>query len=95
MQYVATINVPGYMPDDMEPAVFDTARDAWQYLVGEVDQAWDYYAGDDNGACLEAHTALHNIDQNRPGVVYAPTPGYYGDHDLGLAYSVDVFEGEL
>jgi len=27
------------------------------------------------------------------GTVYGPTPGYDGDHDLGLAYTVSPAEG--
>lgn len=92
MPYLATINVPGYLPMDDDPPIFDTAREAWQYLLGEVEHSWDDYPEDDNGACVEAQTQIHNINQNEPGVVYAPTPGYDGDHDLGLAYSVSVVE---
>jgi hypothetical protein len=95
-KYVATINVPGYLPVDDEPPVFDEAREAWQYLVSEVDRQWDEYPEDVNGACVEAHTAMHNVDQSQPGTVYAPTPGYEGSHDLGLAYSVsEVQDDEL
>jgi hypothetical protein len=94
VRYVATINVPGYLPMDDDPPMFDSPRDAWQYLVGEVERSWDDYPFDDNGACLSAHSAMHNLDQSETGTVYAPTPGYEGDHDLGLAYSVTVAEGE-
>jgi hypothetical protein len=46
-KFVATVNVPGYLPQEDEPAVFDTAREAWAYLrdermgdeVGSVDSA--------------------------------------------------------
>lgn len=86
--FVATINVPGYLPMDDDPPVFETAREAWQYLVGEVDRSWDDYPDDENGACVTAHTQMHNVDQSKAGTVYAPTPGYDGDHDLGLAYCV-------
>ncbi len=92
--YVAIINTPGYLPWDDEPPTFETAREAWQYLVSEVERSWDEYPEDTNGAGIEAHTALHNIDQSQPGTVYAPTPGYDGDHDLGLAYSVEIAEDE-
>ena len=91
-RYVATINTPGYMPWDDEPPTFDTPREAWQYLVGEVERSWDDYPEDDNGACIAAHTAFHVQDQSTVGTVYAPTPGYDGEHDLGLAYSVQVAE---
>lgn len=33
--YVATINVPGYLPMDDDPAVFDTAAEAWWHLYHE------------------------------------------------------------
>jgi hypothetical protein len=88
------VNVPGYLPMDDDPPTFDTAREAWQYLVSEVDRAWDDYPDDTNGACIEAHAQMHNVDQSQPGTVYAPTPGYEGDHDLGLAYCVTLVEGE-
>jgi hypothetical protein len=94
MRYVATVNVPGYLPMDDDPPVFDTPREAWQHHVAEVERSWDDYPEDANGACVEAHTALHNLDQSQPGTVYAPTPGYDGDHDLGLAYCVTEFEEE-
>lgn len=86
--FVATVNVPGYMPMDDEPPTFETAREAWQYLVTEVERQWDEYPEDENGACVEAHTAMHVQDQSRPGSVYTDTPGYEGDWDLGLVYSV-------
>jgi hypothetical protein len=92
IRYVATINVPGYLPMDDNPPVFDNAEDAWQYLVSEVEQEWDEYPEDENGACIEAHTQFHVIDQSQCGTVYAPTPGYDGDHDLGLAHSVSIAE---
>lgn len=94
-KYVATINVPGYLPMDDAPPIFDTARDAWQYLVSELEHNWDYaLADEDEGPYLEAHTQFHNINQDEPGTVYAPTPGYGGDHDLGLAYSVSETEDD-
>lgn len=93
--YVATTNVPGYLPMDDDPPVFETAREAWQYLVGEVDRSWDDYPEDANGACIDAHTQIHNLDQSQTGTVYAPTPGYDGDHDLGLAYTVSLAEPEV
>ena len=88
--YLAIVNTPGYLPMDDDPAAFETTRDAWQYLVSEVDRAWDDYPDDENGACVEAHSLMHYQDQSVPGSVYAPTPGYDGDHDLGVAYSVVV-----
>lgn len=91
-QYVAIINVPGYLPVDDEPPIFDTAREAWQYLISEVERLWDEYPEDENEACVEAHTQMHGLNQDEPGTVYAPTPGYEGSHDLGVAYSVEAYE---
>ncbi len=45
-RYVATINVPGYMPESDESNVFSSARDAWEYLAGERERA-------ENDACDE------------------------------------------
>jgi hypothetical protein len=91
MPYVATINVPGYLPMSDDPPVFDTAREAWEYLseahkvAADDAEAWRI----DNGIEREAH----EMDEmgSREGVIYASTPGYEGDHDLGLAYSVTFF----
>lgn len=41
MPYVATINTPGYLPWDDEPPVFETPREAWDYLAGERSRAED------------------------------------------------------
>lgn len=92
MPFVAIINTPGYVPMDDEPPTFDSAREAWQYLVSEVDRSWDEYPEDENGACLDAHSQMHNLDQSQTGTVYAGTPGSDSEHDLGLAYSVEVAE---
>ena len=61
-----------------ELLTFETAREAWQYLVSEVDRSWNEYPEDENGACIDAHTQMHNINQAEPGVIYAGTPGYTG-----------------
>jgi hypothetical protein len=63
-RYIATLNTPGYLPQNDDPPVFDTAREAWQYLVSEVERSWDDFPEDENGACIEAHTAMH---KHQPG----------------------------
>lgn len=88
--YHATINVPGYLPMADELVTFDTPAEAWQYLVSEVERSWDEYPEDENGASIDAHTQMHNVNQAETGTIYAPTPGYDGEHDLGLAYSVTL-----
>jgi hypothetical protein len=88
VRYTVIINTPGYLSEQDDVPVFETTEEAWQYLVSEVERAWDSYENDPQGACVDAHTQMHNLDQSKPGTVYAGTPGYGGDHDLGVAYSV-------
>lgn len=118
MSYVATINVPGYLPMDVDPPIFETAREAWEYLASEYvcdsDYAPDPYAyePDDpsdpqgphhqSGVLWELEARAQGIDElgrcwrsAREGTVYGPTPGYYGNHDLGLAYCVTWTDEEL
>jgi len=106
--YLATTNVPGYLPMDDEPPTFDTAEDAWSYLADERergeengDDEDDYSITRETLACLATPTsgvpegASCMVDaRTRCGTVYGDTPGYDGDHDLGLAYSVDVIGDE-
>lgn len=107
MRFIATINVPGYLPMSDEVDGFDTAREAWQFLADERTRGEDdaYDDGDDEG-----YSATKNILEtlgtgtssgtqsdyenagldpvSGAGTVYGPTPGYDGEHDLGLAYTV-------
>lgn len=92
MSYLAIINTPGYLSEQDELPEFETIREAWQYLLSEVDRSWDDYPDDENGAHIEAHTQMRNINQNEVGTVYAPTPGDRM-YDLGVAYSVVESEG--
>lgn len=95
-RYVATINTPGYLPMDDNPPVFDTAREAWEYLATERG-----YAEDDAPGGVDYSDTWHTLqalgtgeaEGDQPGTVYGPTPGHDGDHDLGLAYTVSVAEG--
>jgi hypothetical protein len=118
VRYVATVNVPGYLPMDDEPAVFETAAEAWWHLYHErcyaerdapCDLCDDTMTHGPFGDCDDDSETAGELAQNarlsdrrRPfsapdvvGTVYGPTPGYRGDHDLGLAYSVQVAEPEL
>jgi hypothetical protein len=104
--FVATINVPGYLPMDDDPPVFETAQEAWVYLADERERAEDdaYRGGPDADGYSDdvqvlralAHgdwdpLGLDNaIASNGTGAVYAKTPLYDGGHDLGLAYSVTM-----
>lgn len=116
MPYVATINTPGYLPDADEPAVFDTAAEAWWSLYhercdAERDAPCDLCddtmthgvtgdCDDDSetgrGLAKRAKWAASGLvcDWETVGTIHGPTPGYRGDHDLGLAYSVSEIESE-
>lgn len=103
MPYLATINTPGYLPWDDEPPTFEASREAWGYLLDQRREAEDdaIMAGLGTG---EGYSATLNqierameddpdyVDWEGAGTVYGTTPGYDGDHDLGLAYSVTVVE---
>jgi hypothetical protein len=92
MPYITIINVPGFLPDNMEDETrFATPREAWQSIVDEVESAWDYST--DDGAYLAVHTRLHAIDQSVSGTFQCPTPDFDGISDLGRAYSVVALEG--
>lgn len=107
-KYVATINTPGYLPQDDEPPVFDTAHEAWAYLESERERS-ERDATDDGlivaSECLTelrrlaeiapgsvAAQSVHTPDWDGIGTVYGSTPGYDGSHDLGLAYCVTLSE---
>jgi len=88
MQYLAIINVPGYSPMAEEPAEFETIKEAWEYLAEERrrdEENLDHAAPDysDTVRSLEYMAMSPKCDS-----VYGPTPGYDGDHDLGLVYTV-------
>lgn len=40
-RFVATVNVPGYLPMSDDRPVFDTARAAWDYLAQDRERAED------------------------------------------------------
>ncbi len=103
MQFMSIINIPGYLPMDDDPPVFDTAREAWEYLADERKRSEDDYEGTGYSACANAleqraagnwDPAYGSIDETTgEGTVHGGTPGYEGDHDLGFAYSVVIPEG--
>lgn len=100
-RYAATINTPGYMPDDIDgPALFDTPREAWEYLREERERELDNAAMADDcedHACPwashfgytddEAYRIMRGVSDGS-GDIYGATPGYHGTHDLGRVYSV-------
>jgi hypothetical protein len=91
MPYLATENVPGYLPQDDDPPVFGTPAEAWEYLAGERRRGEDDTPGDVYSDTVdELEAAAASLGE---GTVYGATPGYDGDHDLGLAYSVTLVAG--
>jgi hypothetical protein len=106
MPYVATINVPGYLPMDDDPPVFDTAQEAWEYLASERERGEDDTEGENYSATVEELQTLadpanwrngvidSSANDDGTGTIYANTPGYDGGHDLGLAYSVTFITEE-
>jgi hypothetical protein len=105
IRFVATVNIPGYLPMDDDPPVFDTARDAWAYLADERRRGED---DTDGPECTDTVSALDYIASGEhqhgnpledwptavdgTGTVYGSTPGSDSPHDLGLAYGVTSFE---
>jgi hypothetical protein len=100
-RYAATVNVPGYLPMADEPAVFETAADAWRYLADECRRGEDWATEIDESdpdelpysdTVAELDRLAQVTGANALGTVYGDTPGYDGRHDLGLAYSVSETE---
>lgn len=106
MKYLATINVPGYLPMDDDPPTFDTAREAWTYLADERWEAEDsaFQPGEDAGFSATVNMleslgdgtlSLDEVGVDGTGSVGGVTPGYTGDHDLGLIYTVSLVEPRI
>jgi hypothetical protein len=90
--YLATQNVvPGYLPQDDDPPTFVTSGDAWQYLAEERRNDEDNTPGMHYGETVNTLDAYASAGHGED-TVYGPTPGYDGDHDHGLAYSVTVIK---
>lgn len=80
MSITVSLNAAGCLPDsDMYPIEFETTREAWAYVAGEVEQI------EDDSDYLAAHTALHLIDRDAPGSIPAGEETTY-------AYNVEVSE---
>src|SRR5574341_1473780 len=101
--YVATVNVPGYLPE-CEPMAFDTADEAWDYLADERrrDEDQDESASEYSGAVtlldyIASGDHIHGPPQedwptnaDGTGMMLADTPGSDSPHDLVLAYVVSL-----
>ena len=117
-RYIATINVPGYLPMDDDPPIFDTPREAWEWLADARREAEDSVdtcsdpkhetpCPADCPECQDGcgYSATVNTleslgdgtlsfaevgEGDGTGSDTGDTPGYDGDHDLGLAYTVSI-----
>lgn len=93
MSYLATVNVPGYLPMDDEPPVFETAAEAWGYLAEERERGWDTFGAEDGrDDTLDELEALAAQTISSVGTIYGSTPGSDSEHDLGLVYSVTMVD---
>lgn len=95
MPYVAIVNIPGYLPQADEPATFDTASDAWEYLTDERKRAEDEFPTDgpssysDTVLCMEhmsrgeSFTCEYgrNHHPEATGTIYGRTPGSEADDE--------------
>jgi hypothetical protein len=95
MRYAATVNIPGHLPTETDPVIFDTVRDAWTYLEEEYKKAVDEVdTTSDTELDLNLTSFTVYSDNEVAGTVYTNTPGYEGHFDLGIAYTVSVVEEE-
>ncbi|MFB7858837.1 hypothetical protein [Rhodococcus qingshengii] len=96
MVLVAIINIPGYLAMDDDLPRFNDAKEAWQYLADERERGFDgiedQMTDEDVWHYLVAQAEEPTGDGT--GSCHGSTPGYTGDHDLGLCYSVQVTEDE-
>jgi hypothetical protein len=95
IMFQAIINTPGYLSNQDELPEFETAAQAWEHLASERQRDLENDMNDD-ADLVEEDQALIEMDSHAEdgnlGTVYGRTPGYDGDHDLGVAYSViEVF----
>lgn len=99
--YLATINTPGYLPWDDDPPTFEDAKAAWEYLLDHRRNAEDddehaagYSSTKNTLECLARGDLWEDMldPLTGEGSVHGDTPGYDGDHDLGLIYSVTITE---
>jgi hypothetical protein len=83
--YVVTENTPGYLPNDDEPAVFETLAGARSYARELVEQLRDYHAELDEACtvCVDSRTA--------PRSWYVVS---HREHDLGRVIEISTISKE-
>ena len=73
--FTVSLHSAGCLPDsDFWPLIFDSAREAWDFIADEVEMI------DDDGDYLAAHTALHLIDRDKVGAIPAGEDTLYSYH---------------
>lgn len=102
-RYLATISFPNCPPMNDESPVFETSQEAWDYLADERREHEDEMVMtgmDGHSETVDELDAKASVPANMldgwdgTGTVYGSTPGYDGDHDPGLAYTVAIAEEE-
>lgn len=88
MQYITTINTPGFLPDPDDFAVFDTPKEAWEYLLDEYVTAWNEtsYVGDDDPPPPALKAAYDQGVATLTAWTVAPQGGFPGADWTGTAY---------
>lgn len=103
--FVATINNPGYLPNEIDPPTFDNVQDAWSYLAAVqkdnedfdiADGIYDEYSEYVNmlesaGRGTMDDYANLGLSEDGTGSIYVETNVNW--HNLGLVYSVSEVEG--
>lgn len=93
MGFMATVNVPGYLPEDDDPPVFDTPQEAWGWLADERESAedldYEYDPADpDAFEYSEIVLALRHLSANPTDHdVFEGVTGWLDDSGGGVLYS--------
>lgn len=102
MGFMATVNTPGYLPEEDDPPVFDTPQEAWAHHAN-AREGWEDDMSDDpeysETVMYLRYAAGEEVEYGSPhedyplsadgtGTIYGSTPGYDRAHDLGVAYCV-------
>lgn len=86
--FVVIESTPGYLPDDDDPAVFETLRDARSYARDLVAQLRDFHADG-------AETCRVRVDsRSAPRSWYVVRGGPEGSRDLGRVVEILDYDGE-
>lgn len=91
--FLATVNAPGYLPMSDERYVYRDAVSAWGHLVDERERDLsDPMSDEDDGPDAALEEIDGYVDAPDVGSVWGCTPGSDSEHDLGLVYSVTLWQ---